>query len=822
MVDPTTPLESNYRTTLKVYGVVQGVGFRPFIFRLATELELGGHVLNKGAFVEIELIGVPSAINSFVSRLHPEAPPLARIDSIESDLCSPLIATSLEPFKIIKSQSSESVGANVPPDIATCEKCLAELFSPNDRRHNYPFLNCVDCGPRFTVIKNLPYDRAETSLACFPMCADCAAEYHDPLNRRFHAEPTACGVCGPSLMFLSAESSKSATHAYQSPVFKSEFNEQALKQAVKSIQGGLIVGLKGLGGFQLVCDATNSDTITKLRTRKRREAKPFAMMLTDIDKVKEFCEVSDEEVSLLVRPSRPIVLLRKRSTATDISSAVAPTTNTFGIMLPYTPLHHLLVRMANRPLVVTSGNLSEEPIAAGNREALDRLSSIADVFLLNNRDIVSRYDDTVCSINRKGPFIIRRARGFAPEAIQLPMRATTPVLAMGGHLKNTFCLINDDKAYVSQHIGDLDTVEAIDFLKETLEHHIKLFKINPRLVAADLHPDYGSTRLISNWVKDPACAPLFVKQIESITSIQHHYAHIVSCMVENFICDPVIGVAFDGTGYGTDGTVWGGEFLICTLQGFRRVAALEDSKMPGANAAIKEPWRMALGRLSSIAQTRSSSKAIGRFAEKFGSNMVSNVMLVAKTKLAPSTTSCGRLFDTVASLLGLCDVNEYEGHAAVLLQQEAERYRRIHGLSTEQLTTSDCGFEINQKVPDFVSDEKKSQSFMEICTSKLISDIVEELQLGADVAKISAKFHDNLAISILNVCKILRTEHGLNKVCLSGGVFQNNLLTNITVHLLEEAGFQVYCNSLVPCNDGGLSLGQGVAALGQKGMLVPL
>lgn len=812
---------SEYRSVMRVHGVVQGVGFRPFVYRLAIELGLNGHVLNRGTFVEIELFSPLTKIELFTTRVRLEAPPLARIDKIEMVSTEPSsTGEALDGFKILESRSGTSSTADVPPDSATCDNCLIELFTADNRRFHYPFLNCVDCGPRFTVIKNLPYDRAETSLACFPMCLECTVEYENPSDRRFHAEPTACASCGPTIVFFADETMAVPKSSLGTLDFQNGSIADAIKQAVSAIRSGSIIAVKGLGGFQLVCDATNNDTVNRLRVRKCREAKPFAMMVAGVEATKEICVVSEEEQSLLLSPSRPIVLLQKRKTSNNIAPSVAPDCTTFGIMLPYTPLHHLLLKGADLPLVVTSGNMSEEPIAAGNREAMDRLGRVADGFLLNNRDIVTRFDDTVCSIVDKKVFLVRRARGFAPQAIQLPFKAKIPALAVGGHLKNTFCLINNDKAYVSQHIGDLNTLESISFFTETLERYIRLFNIEPQLIAADLHPEYGSSKLVDNWLNDPSRAPIKIESIKHVSSVQHHHAHIASCMTENRIMEKVIGVAFDGSGFGTDGNIWGGEFLICTPRSFSRVASFQEIRLPGAHAAIKEPWRMALSYLGSTEENVQSKSIIEKYCAQFGTRMVSNVMQLSHSLMSPKTTSCGRLFDAVASLLGLCDINLYEGHAAVLLQQAAENYKYSLSDTTglepyeRALTRTDC----------IATDAGASPEklVLQFDTSHLIKNVVEDLAVGTEKEKIASRFHDTIAVLILEVSRILRIEHNLHKVCFSGGVFQNHLLFTTAIHLLEADGFKVFFNRLVPTNDGGLSLGQASAALGHFDLLESL
>ncbi len=816
----------SYNSTKKVKayvnieGIVQGVGFRPFVFRLATELALDGFVRNRGGTVEILVTGDIQRIDHFISRLRSEAPPLSEIATMGVQINDVLETESYVSFTIADSEQAIASGVQVPPDIATCPDCLEELFSPDNRRYRYPFLNCINCGPRFTIIFDLPYDRAQTSMRCFPMCTSCESEYKDPLNRRFHAQPNACARCGPTLAFYDPRTDEPTFE------FAGRNNENELAKAVRCLSEGSIIAIKGLGGFHLVCDATNCNAVTRLRTRKERPAKPFALMMPDIEALETYCFVSGQESQILTGPLRPIVLLKRRekkdegagqsmdkrdnggnNRGGDLSPLIAPSTDLLGVMLPYTPLQHLLLNDFRKPLVMTSANISEEPICAGNREAVSRLGTIADAYLFNNRDISSRYDDTVTRVVGARERVVRRARGYAPKPIDLPFRARIPVLAMGGHLKNTFCLIQDDKAYLSQHIGDLDMLETVDQFERTLACFLKLFRINPEIVATDLHPDYASTRLVNQWISGHQPAPFDISKITHRVSVQHHFAHIVSCMAENGLNGSVIGIAFDGIGYGADDKLWGGEFLQCSYETFQRLACLKNVRMPGGVKTIREPWRMALSYLSGCNSSPEAIESIKqRLIQSHGEQSVSIVFSkLAYSLTSPETSSCGRLFDGVASLLGLCDNAMYEGQAAIILESEANLFdnHTILPSYSWQSTTK------KQEVGDLI----------EIDTSAIIDGIISDLSEKRSAPFIAARFHETIAQMICSICIRIRDERKLNTVCCSGGVFQNERLLSRATSLLTDYGFAIYSNSSVPANDGGLSLGQAVAALAKVGAL---
>ncbi len=744
-----------------VRGVVQGVGFRPFIYRLAQAHNLKGLVRNTSGNVEIEVEGDEEALDNFLSDLEAKAPPIARIEEVKAAFYS---AKGYTDFKICQSLSQEGKYQLISPDIATCEDCKREIFSPTDRRFGYPFTNCTNCGPRFTIIEDIPYDRPKTTMRQFEMCPECQREYDDPLDRRFHAQPNACPKCGPSLKLVDGNGN---------PV---EGND-AIKTASELLKAGKILALRGLGGFQLACDATSEEAINLLRSRKRRRAKPLAIMVATLEEVEKHCLVSPEERKLLQSPQCPIVLLRWKHSSSNIAPAVAPSLKYLGVMLPYTPLHHLLLRETGLPLVMTSGNLSEEPIAKDNDEALRRLGGIADYFLVHNRDIFARYDDSVYMVEGK-PQAIRRARSYAPYPIFLPFRSKQ-ILACGAELKNTFCLTKDEHAFLSQHIGDMENEETLEHFENTIELYKKLFRIEPEIIAYDMHPEYLSTKYALQ------------AGLEHLVPVQHHHAHIVSCMVENKVEGPVIGVAFDGTGYGTDGTIWGGEFLLADWRSFQRVGHLEYAPLLGGVAAINKPYRMALSYLYTLLGENFSLEGLPL------GKLNATELDIIKQQLergvnCPLTSSAGRLFDAVSALAGVREEIDYEAQAAIELEMLA-----------------------SNKV-----DERKSypfsivehQGMKVVKLEELFSMIVQDVKNQAPVSVISLKFHNTMAQMIVEMCKLIAKEARISQVALSGGVFQNRLLLKLATAALQQEGFSVLTHHLVPCNDGGISLGQAVIA----------
>ena len=752
------------RLKISIRGVVQGVGFRPFVYQLAARHHLKGWVCNTSGDVKIDVEGKRPALNRFLADLETLAPPLAHIEDISA---TSQTAVGYQRFEIQESISEEGKYQLVSPDIATCADCLQEVLSPGDRRYRYPFTNCTNCGPRFTIIEDIPYDRPKTTMRSFEMCPRCQKEYDDPLNRRFHAQPNACPGCGPGLQLVDGAGNETS-------------EGDPLTAASRLLKGGRIVAIKGLGGFLLACDATSEEAVRRLRERKRRPFKPLAVMLATMEEIKKHCLVSSAEAELLTSPQCPIVLLRWQA-GSSISSAVAPRLNYLGVMLPYTPLHHVLLRETGLPLVMTSGNLSEEPIARDNDEAIRRLNGIADYFLLHNRDIYSRYDDSVAMVERDEPQLVRRARGYAPHPIHLPFKARQ-VLACGAELKNTFCLTRDEYAFLSQHIGDMENLETMEHFETTIELYQRLFRIQPEIIAYDMHPEYLSTKY-AKAIADSATNVTLVP-------VQHHHAHVVSCLVDNGLNEPVIGVALDGTGYGTDGGIWGGEFLVADYQGFDRLGHLQYVPLPGGVAAIERPYRMAISYLLSLLGEDIFDRNL-----PFLSRVDSLELDLIKKQIerginSPLTSSCGRLFDAVSALLGVRDRIDYEAQAAVELEMVAD-----------ESETGSYPFSIIEQ--DGVNI---------VHPGELFSAIVAELGKGVSAASISMKFHRTMAQVITRMCQRLARRTGIGRVALSGGVFQNRRLLRLTVAALEEVGLDVLTHREVPTNDGGISLGQAVIA----------
>ena len=749
-------------------GIVQGVGFRPFVYQLATQNNLKGWVCNTSEGVKIEVQGESKDLKRFLAGLQNNAPPLARIENISITYHPPTGYTS---FEIRHSIAEEGKYQPVSPDIATCQACRKEIFSPEDRRYHYPFTNCTNCGPRFTIIEDVPYDRPKTTMRPFIMCPDCQAEYDDPLDRRFHAQPNACPKCGPRLELLDDKGNHVET-------------PDVIVTASQLLKDAKTIAIKGLGGFLLACDATNEKAVKLLRRRKRRPFKPLAIMVADMEEARKHCPVSEAEEKLLTSPQSPIVLLPWKPDST-VCQAVAPNLKYLGVMLPYTPLHHLLLRETGLPLVMTSGNISEEPIAKDNDEAIRRLSGIADYFLVHNRDIYARYDDSVTLIEGGVAQLTRRARSYAPYPIHLNFQAKQ-VLGCGAEEKNTFCLTKDKYAFISQHIGDMENLETLEHFENTLALYKKLFRIEPETIAYDLHPEYLSTKYAlemgsqSNHLK--------------LAPVQHHHAHIVSCMVDNAVESPVIGVALDGTGYGSDGRIWGSEFMVADYKGFQRMGHLEYLHLPGGVAAIKKPYRTAVSYLLELLGDNSLNHKLA-FLKQIDSVEIELIKRQIQTGLnSPLASSMGRLFDAVSAMIGVRGEIDYEGQAAVELEMTAY---------------NSC---------DKVSDEGYPYSIIEsegvniIQLTELFSAIVEDLYQGVPKATISAKFHNTVVQIIRETCQLIANKTGIKQVALSGGVFQNRLLLRKAVPLLEADGFSVLTHKQVPCNDGGISLGQAVIA----------
>jgi len=762
-----TETRKSLRTTVR--GVVQGVGFRPFVYRLAYSYNLVGWVRNTSGSVEIEVEGAEKSVDGFISALETEAPPMASIKEVTTVLLEPRGYTG---FEIRKSHAEEGKYQLVSPDIATCRECQEEIFSPGDRRCGYPFTNCTNCGPRFTIIEDIPYDRPGTTMRHFQMCPECQREYDDPLDRRFHAQPNACPQCGPSLELVDNQGS-----AIQC--------RDAIQRSAELLKQGKVLGIKGLGGFLLACDATNEAALKVLRERKRRPSKPLAVMMASLEEVGQHCLVSPEEEQLLSSPQCPIVLLRWEKES-SVCREVAPGTKYLGVMLPYTPLHHLLLREANLPLVMTSGNLSEEPIAKDNDEALRRLGHLADYFLLHNRDIYARYDDSVYVVERSVPQAVRRARGYAPYPVFLPFKGRQ-ILACGGDEKSTFCLTKDQHAFISQHIGDMENEETLEHFDNTIELYKKLFRIDPEIVAYDLHPEYLSTKYAME-LRDRGDQDL------SFVPVQHHHAHLVSCLVDNDVDQDAIGVVFDGTGYGADGTIWGGEFLVANWREFRRVGHLEYVPMPGGTAAITRPYRMALGYLYAFLGHDVSLEALPILAQLDSEELAIIRRQLERGLNSPLTSSAGRLFDAVSALAGVRGTIDYEAQAAIELEM----------LALDDTTKLDIG------LYPFSIVEEEGRNVVKL--GELVSAVVGEVKNRVPVPLISARFHRTVAGIIAQMCQIIAAETGIKVVALSGGVFQNRLLSRLATEALRKGGFEVLSHRLVPCNDGGISLGQVVIA----------
>jgi len=777
------------RCEARILGLVQGVGFRPFVARLARELGLAGSVINDGTGVLVDVEGPPPRVEEFFRRLKPEAPPLSRISSVERRPMSPARHAS---FAVKESLRPATRFALVSPDVATCDACLSEMRAQSDRRHRYPFINCTNCGPRFTIVTDVPYDRVRTTMNEFPMCDACAAEYADDADRRFHAEPIACPVCGPSVRLVTRSGA--------------EVPGEPVARAAELLREDAVVAVKGLGGYHLACDASSPLAVSTLRKRKCREEKPLAVMVRDLATAKSVCLVSEAEERLLTGVERPIVLLRKRqgvvgagaggsdpagtpgggsSTAgVTIAEDVAPNNKYLGVMLPYTPLHHLLLERIPA-LVMTSGNLTEEPISYVDGEAEVRLGAIADYFLVHNREIFTRCDDSVMRIVRAKLQPVRRSRGYVPNPIPLPF-AGAPVLAVGGELKNTFCLVKGDLAFPGHHIGDLKNLEAYDAFRNGIEHLKKLLFVEPVAVACDMHPDYLSTRYA----------------LESglpVTMVQHHHAHITSCMAENGLTGKVIGLSFDGTGYGPDNTVWGGEILVADYAGYDRAAHLATVPLPGGEAAINEPWRMAVSHLhAALGDALLSTKS--PLFERVGRDKVQVIVRMMERGVnSIPTSSLGRLFDAVAALVGLRDYVSFEGQAAMELEMVA--------------SDESCGDAYSYRILNPRDEQAHAAPGAHVLDfGPTMLGIAEDVAADVPVPVISRRFHETLCRAFVEVCCALRAERSINDVCMSGGVFQNALLSTILGESLERERFKVYVHAQVPPNDGGLSLGQAAVA----------
>jgi hydrogenase maturation protein HypF len=751
------------RRAIAVRGVVQGVGFRPFVYGLATHLELSGFVKNCVGSVLIEVEGDARSLEHFLAELATRPPPLARIDHLAWERRPP---QGDRRFRIQPSEVQSPGPIFISPDVATCADCLAELFDPTDRRYHYPFLNCTNCGPRQTIVTGAPYDRERTTMARFPMCSACRAEYEDPSDRRFHAQPTACPACGPRLQALDASGRRIETDDF-------------LAFFAAEVLAGKIGALKGLGGYHLICDARNVSAVAELRRRKHRDEKPFAIMVADFAAAGALCEVRLGERELLTSARRPIVLLGKRPSS-GVAEGVAPRNSCLGVMLPYTPLHHLLLRaVGGAPLVMTSGNRSDEPIAYEDDDVLRQLAGVADLFLMHDRPIHVRCDDSVMRLVTGWEMPVRRSRGYAPEPIPLPLECPAPMLAVGGQFKGTFAIGRGRHAFLSHHLGDLDHYRAYQAFLKDVNLYQRLFAVEPEVVVHDLHPDYASTRYAEERAARIGLARL---------AVQHHHAHMASCMAENGLVGPVIGVTFDGTGFGTDGTVWGGEFLVGDYRHFRRAAHLRCVGMPGGEQAVRQPWRMA------VAHLRDAGVGASLLKERLPPVALRTVAkMLEKGFNTPQTSSAGRLFDAVATLAGVRESVSYEGQAAVELEW----------LATEAAPEEGYPFELVE-----TSAGNPFEATLIVDTRPLIRAIAADLARLTEAARIARRFHSAVVDIIAAVCGRLRATTSHGTVVLSGGVFLNALITGEVSARLAGAGFQVYRHRLVPPNDGGLSLGQ--------------
>ncbi|MEV5411992.1 carbamoyltransferase HypF [Thermopolyspora sp. NPDC052614] len=743
--------DARIRCRIRVEGIVQGVGFRPFVYALARGLGLAGLVGNDSAGVFIEVEGPAPAISRFERAVRSEAPPMAVISRV---VVEPIPPVGEQGFAIISSRGGEERQAWIAPDVATCADCLREVFDPVDRRYRYAFANCANCGPRFTVAKDVPYDREATTMAGFPMCAECSAEYNDPADRRFHAQPICCPACGPKLRLVNASGD--------------EVQGDPIVAAARMIRAGRVVAIKGLGGYHLAADAKDENAAITLRARKVREDKPFAVMVPDLATAERLCEVDETARRLLSGPRRPIVVLPRRTDA-PVAAAVAPDNRFLGLMLPYTPLHHLLAAELAGPYILTSGNTSDEPIALDDEDAFRRLNEIADAFLTHDRPIHMRAEDSVILLHQGQTTPVRRSRGYAPQPLPLRVAPPRPVLGCGAESRNTFCLAKDGHAFVSQHIGDLKDFETLKAFRTGIAHLGRLFDIEPRVVAHDLNPEFLSTK--------------YARELTGVelVGVQHHHAHIASCLADNEESGTVIGVAFDGLGYGPDGTIWGGELLVADLLGYMRAGHLLPVRVPGGSLAIREPWRMAAAYLDAAPGAPKTTQVRERHASRWDF-----VVQAARSGAnSPLTSSAGRLFDAVSAILGVRESINYDGQAAIELEQHADP-----AVTDAYPVRVLGGHPLLLDGPD------------------LVRSIADDMAVGTPTPVIAARFHNSLAVMVAEACDRIRTSTSLGTVALSGGVFQNRLLLGRVVPALRERGFRVLTHRHVPPNDGGISLGQ--------------
>ena len=750
----TRPDETLRRVRARVDGTVQGVGYRPFVYRLADELGIAGWVLNDERGVLVEAEGSPDAVEAFVARLSSDAPPLAEVRDVQAQAVD-VVGTA--GFEIVASERGGAATAPVTPDSATCADCLAELADPGDRRHRYPFLNCTNCGPRFTIVRGIPYDRALTTMAGFQMCDACRAEYGDPLDRRFHAQPNACSVCGPHVRLVEPDGA---------PVGGAEADP--LRAAAQDLLGGTILAVKGLGGYHLACRADSEAAVAALRSRKHREDRPFALLVADVEAARRLVELSADEAALLTSRARPIVLARRRPDA-GVAASIAPGAPDLGIMLPYTPLHQLLAADTGVPLVLTSGNLSDEPIAFDDDDARERLCRIADRFLVHDRPIATRTDDSVVRVVRERPLMLRRSRGYVPASLDLPVAATQGLLGVGAEQKNAFCVAKDGRAWPSHHIGDLKNYETLQSLEHGIAHFETLFEVTPAIVVHDLHPDYLSTRYALG------------REDVQLIAVQHHHAHLAATLAEHGATGPAVGAIFDGTGYGHDGTVWGGEILVGGLDKVVRAGHLRPIRLPGGERAIAEPWRMACAWLTDMQVPL--PPAFDDIAQPRW-DMVARMSLQGTG--SPFTSSMGRLFDAVAAICGVRVEVTYEGQAAVEFEALADR------------APAD---------PYPLEFEHRGQT-VALDPRPMIRAVLDDIAAGVPVSTVSARFHAGLARATADVLVIVAEREDLQLAVLSGGVFQNRLLLELTLDALQAAGLPVLVPQALPPNDGQIAFGQ--------------
>jgi hydrogenase maturation protein HypF len=771
-------MSSQQRARVRITGTVQGVGFRPHAFRLAAALELSGHVLNDAHGVLVEVEGPPARVNEFMNRLAPDAPPLATVERVVVEEAQP---TGEREFRIVESDTAGEPKVPVSPDVATCQECLSELFDPGDRRFRYPFINCTHCGPRFTIVRGVPYDRPLTTMASFEMCARCRAEYEDPGDRRFHAQPNACPQCGPRVRLVEPAGPERALESHR----------DAIETAAAELCRGRIIAVKGLGGFHLACRADDEQAVAALRARKHREDKPFAVMTPALEEARELVELTDADERALSSRERPIVIARRRDGA-PVAAAIAPHSRELGVMLPYSPLHHLLLADTGTTLVMTSGNISDEPIAYRDDDALDRLGGIADLFLIHDRAIETRTDDSVIrSVDpaaRREAVLLRRSRGYVPAALRMAPGAAQAVLGCGAELKNTFCVAKGDRAWVGPHVGDLKNHETLESFRDGIEHLKRLFTVEPAIVAHDLHPDYLSTR--------------YALELEGVRriAVQHHHAHLAACVAEHAHPGPVVAAIYDGTGYGPDATVWGGELLVGHPATYERRGTLFPIRLPGGDAAIREPWRMACAWLIAALEDEHPPLPAVLRDEVNEERWAAVSGLVASGLNSPATTSVGRLFDAVAALCGVRGHVNYEGQAAAELEGISDPRER-DAYPMPLIETGAAGAHSATTLLD---------------ARETVRALVDDLRRAAAPATVGGRFHETLARATTSACEREAERAGLDTVALSGGVFQNRLLLGRTAQLLERAGLHVLIPLRLPPNDGGIAFGQVAVAIAQS------